>query len=142
MKLNFPNFPNSINEPFLLTSPKTTHYNCIAWAYEDNSKWYWPDANGFAFWPSEIPREENLNSFIELFKLKNYEICENGQLEIGFIKIAIYCNKEGSPTHAARQLPNGFWTSKLGMFFDVSHTLFSMENGEYGNVAVFMKRIL
>jgi hypothetical protein len=56
------------------------------------------------------------------------------------LKVAIYADNFNKPTHAARQLDNGFWTSKLGQHFDVTHTIFSMENGVYGNVAFFMRK--
>ena len=57
----------------------------------------------------------------------------------GSKKIAIY-QSGGLPTHAARQLPDGQWTSKLGRNIDISHTLPGLEGPEYGQVAVFMRR--
>ena len=51
-------------------------------------------------------------------------------------------NVNGIPTHAARQLPDGSWTSKLGQNIDVQHTIFSIQDGDYGSVAVFMRRII
>lgn len=140
MILTPPQFPNSKFEPFIVTSPITTHYNCIAWAFEDNTKWYWPDSANYYFWPDEISREEKVQNFIELFKLIGYQVCTNGTLEQGYLKIAIYADSAGKPTHAARQLSNGYWTSKLGQYFDVTHTIFAMQNGSYGNVAVYMRR--
>ena len=140
MTFNIPEFPNSKIEPFYCTSPMTPYYNCIAWAFGDDTKWYWPDSQNIYYWPPEIQRTEKLESFIELFKLTGYQVCESSELEINFEKVAIYTNAQGVPTHAARQLPNGLWTSKLGRAHDISHTLFSMENGPYGNAVVFMKR--
>ena len=140
MRIEFPSFPNSKLDPFLVTSLQTTHYNCIAWAYGDNTKWYWPDSANIYFWPNEISRVEKIENFIELFKLLGYNVCANGALDAGYLKVAIYSDKFGKPTHAARQLINGFWTSKLGENFDVTHTIFSMQNGSYGNVAVFMRK--
>ncbi|MFM9909954.1 MAG: hypothetical protein ACKVOW_11420 [Chitinophagaceae bacterium] len=140
MKIEFPPFPNSKVDPFLVTSPQTAHYNCIAWAYGDNSKWFWPDISNIYYWPLEIPREEKVEYFVLLFKSIGYEVCNNGDLEEHYQKIAIYTDKFGKPTHAARQLENGFWTSKLGQHFDVTHTIFSMQDGSYGNVALFMQR--
>ena len=54
----------------------------------------------------------------------------------------IMSNVNGIPTHAARQLPDGSWTSKLGQNIDVQHTIFSIQDGDYGSVAVFMRRII
>ncbi|GIL23792.1 MAG: hypothetical protein BroJett042_23050 [Bacteroidota bacterium] len=133
-------FPNSKIDPFLLTSPQTPIYNCIAWAFGSVDKWFWPDVAGTYFWPSDIPRTETLDSFIKLFEIIGYKVCDNGDLEKDYQKIAIYADGNGKPTHAARQLRNGFWTSKLGQSFDVTHTIHSMSDGLYGNVAAFMKR--
>jgi hypothetical protein len=44
-------------------------------------------------------------------------------------------------THAARSLPNGRWTSKLGNGEDIEHiTLAVLEGDLYGKVRVFLKR--
>ncbi|MCI0701929.1 MAG: hypothetical protein L0241_12680 [Planctomycetia bacterium] len=40
-------------------------------------------------------------------------MCETGEVETGGEKIALYA-LASVPTHAARQLPDGKWTSKLG----------------------------
>jgi hypothetical protein len=137
MTLSIKEFPNSIKEPFIITSKQTSNYNCIAWAFGDETKWYWPD--DISFWPSGIPNEPTIQSFIELFKLQGYENCDNGNLESGYVKVAIY-TKNNKPSHAAKQLSNGFWSSKLGQGNDVSHTINSMTDGFYGNIEVFMKR--
>jgi hypothetical protein len=140
MTFNHPTFPNSKIDPFLLTSPQTTVYNCIAWAYGVIDRWFWPDSSGIYYWPNTVPRVENTDAFIKLFESIGYSVCDNGDLEDGFQKVAIYADNNGKPTHAARQLKNGLWTSKLGQSYDVTHTIYSMSDGQYGNVAVFMKR--
>ena len=44
-------------------------------------------------------------------------------------------------THAARQLPNGKWTSKLGKAEDVEHeSPEDVAGGVYGEVVQFMRR--
>ncbi len=140
MRITILDFPKSIIDPFLITSPETLHYNCIAWAFGDSTKWYWPDSANSFFWPDEIVREEKIECFIQLFKLIGYEVCENDKLDPLYEKIAIYTNIHGKPTHAARQLSNGYWTSKLGGSYDVTHSIFSMEDGVYGNATVYMRR--
>ncbi|MEM9680530.1 MAG: hypothetical protein AAF901_09425 [Bacteroidota bacterium] len=140
MKISPVVFPQSLKEPFVVTSLEDTRYNCIAWAFGDNSKWYWPDEYMMAFWPASIPRSETVDAFIELFRSIGYEICENGDHESLTEKVAIYVDEKGKPTHAARQLATGEWTSKLGKSNDVSHSIYSMENGCYGNIGVFMSR--
>lgn len=132
-------FPNTKFEPFEQTSDLDGRYNCIAWAANDNKRWYEPDPIGFYYWPDEIPREYSISSYIALYEFLGYEKCADDDIEIGFEKIAIY-SKNNIPTHAARQLDNGNWTSKLGKNIDVSHSLFSMMNGFYGNVVQFLKK--
>ncbi|PJE03034.1 MAG: hypothetical protein CK427_06170 [Leptospira sp.] len=140
-RISLINFPNSINDPFLITSPTSPLYNCIAWAYGDNERWFWPQEQD-AFWPENVTNSVKLDSFIELFVSIGYVQCDDSTLEEGYLKIAIYTNSNNLPTHAARQLENGEWTSKMGPWHDVSHSLNSMENGEYGNATVFMKKAI
>lgn len=142
MVLIIPEFPNTTIDPFVITSPQTSSYNCIAWAFGDNTKWYWPDPDEMYFWPENIPRTIEVSSFIELYKLKGYEVCISTSQEIGNEKIAIFLGNDGLPTHAARQLENGLWTSKLGCEYDIQHTIYSMNNSVYGNASVFMSRSL
>ena len=142
MLASLPDFPNSYNEPFLVTSPETWRYNCIAWAFGDDQRWYWPVGHPNFYWPPNIRRQLDMQSFIELYQLVGYTVCANGNLEIGVEKIAIF-QLNGDPSHAARQLSNGNWTSKMGPWHDVEHTLNSMNNSVgYGDVTVFMSRPL
>jgi hypothetical protein len=134
----FPDFPNSSHEEFIITSPEDRFYNCIAWAYGIPDRWLWPSQH--TYWPSNIPLEVTLDAFILLFRSIGYEACANDDFEYDYEKVAIYIDSNGVPTHAARQRPNGLWTSKLGMSFDVSHTLFGMSDGVYGNVGAILKR--
>ena len=140
MRLN--EFPNTLNEPFLITSPPIPDYNCIAWAYGRSDVRMWPNTAYF-YWPPNVTNNSNLSSFIELFKSIGYDICQDGKLELGFEKISIF-ELNGIITHASRQLQNGLWTSKLGwqpnISFDVSHTINSISNGVYGNVIIYMKK--
>lgn len=138
--ISLPEFPNSLTTPFQETSKYTTSYNCIAWAYEDPSKWYWPDPKNIYYWPPNVPRKIDIASFIKLFETLGYRICLTGKLEKEYQKIAIFADKDDVPTHAARQLDNGFWTSKLGQDIDVQHTIQSIEDGFYGRAVVCMKK--
>jgi len=135
-----PLFPGTLAHPFLITSPPAKNYNCIAWACEDSSAWYWPDPDHNNFWPDNVPREVTLGAFQLLFEHLGYEACLDDSLEKRFQKIAIYSDSNNTPTHAARQLPNGNWTSKLGSWYDVAHTVQNMDNGQYGKVAIIMRK--
>ena len=58
----------------------------------------------------------------------------------GVEEVVIY-ELNGRGTHAARQLEDGRWASKLGKYVDIEHLVAeSLEGPEYGTVAVFMER--
>jgi hypothetical protein len=121
-----------------ITSP-SADYNCIAWAAGDTHNWWWPDELD-SYWPSGVVREETLDAFFAAYATLNYERCDDGSLESGVEKIAIYSSSDG-PQHVARQLPNGHWTSKLGPDEDIEHHL--VENvmcDLYGFTVCYMKR--
>jgi hypothetical protein len=127
------------------TAGLPANYNCIAWAAGKDSEWWWPlDVAGY-YWPKGLPKEslslETLENFINAFKTESYTECQTSDHEEGFEKVAIFTNQQGRPTHAARSLPNGAWTSKLGGGEDIQHpTLESIEGRTYGKAATFLKR--
>ncbi|MCS6976085.1 MAG: hypothetical protein NZM31_03615 [Gemmatales bacterium] len=132
-------FPHLQSEGFTETSPATSAYNCIAWAAGETDRWWWPDRFDVGYWPGSVPRTESLEAFFQVFESLGYTRCENGDLETGYEKVALYV-QDDKPTHAARQLPDGRWTSKLGKEFDITHTLRGLEGPVYGRVAGFLKR--
>jgi hypothetical protein len=132
-------FPNLASEGFTTTSPVSRRYNCIAWAAARDDAWWWPDPQLVCYWPDAVPRRETLDAFIAAFATLGYSLCPDGSTEDGFDRIAIYQLNE-QPTHAARQLPDGNWTSKLGRNIDITHTLRGLEGSDYGQVAVFLRR--
>jgi len=138
IKREFPNLESNFN----ITSPVDPDYNCIAWAANNNDLWWWPDIQGTKYWPLGIEREETIDAFIKAYKKIGYTVCANGDLESGYDKIAIFVNDRNIPQHAARQLNNGHWTSKLGQWEDIEHfNVEGVEGGHYGRVGVFMKRV-
>ena len=66
--------------------------------------------------------------------------CLSDSLESGFEKIALFVDPSGMPTHAARQLTDGRWTSKLGASVDIEHSLRDLEGDQYGRVALVLRR--
>lgn len=131
-------FPNLDRQKLQITSPETNKYNCIAWAAGDIERWWWPDAFGYGYWPIS-KRVESLLGFQLAFQSLGFQDCSDAELEGQFEKIALFC-KGTDPLHAARQLKNGLWTSKLGNGFDVSHDLEGLQGKSYGNVACIMRR--
>jgi hypothetical protein len=107
-------FPNLQGSLYQITSPENHAYNCIAWAVGDTLMWWWPDPDVTdAYWPPHILRNETLPAFIELFGDLGYVPCGDAEHEVGFERIAIFAAADGIPTHAARQLSTGQWSSKL-----------------------------
>lgn len=84
----FPNLQNDAN--WKITSPQDPRYNCIAWACLKNDRHYWPTANlDGVEWPFNLPYDTALETFIELFRNLEYEICDNIGYEEGYQKITI-----------------------------------------------------
>ncbi|MEZ2302553.1 MAG: hypothetical protein ACBR13_12385 [Microcoleus sp.] len=83
-----------------------------------------------------------MDAFIKAYQTIGYECCDNGDIEPGFQKIAIY-TYNGEPQHAALQEENGMWKSKLGDWEDIQHELKGLENPNYyGVVQQILKRML
>lgn len=137
--------PNLTDETCEITSPARRRYNCIAWAAGNDTRNWWPDPDGYGYWPHGLPREVTLNAFIQAYGTLGYGVCDNNSLEQGQEKIAIFgkLNADGllEPTHAALQLESGEWTSKLGPFEDVRHnSLEAVEGPVYGTAMLYMSR--
>lgn len=137
----FGHFPNlSTDQDFQVTSPIDQRYNCIAWAYGISHLRMWPNQAPAFFWPQNIPNTATINSFIALFSSIGYIVCANGVHEADYTKIVIFTDSNGVPTHAARQLIGNKWTSKLGLYEDIQHSINGMNGGVYGNATVYMRK--
>jgi hypothetical protein len=88
-----------------------------------------------------MPGERTLAAFIQALATVGYAPCPDGSLEPGWEKVALYATDEG-PTHAARQLPSGCWTSKLGPDDDIEHALEGLCSPLYGSVVQFLRRMV
>lgn len=137
-------FPRLSREIYRVTSPATDTYNCIAWVAGDTTRSWWPAPN--YYWPDSAPLAETLAGFKAVFEGRGYFECESDALEAGFEKIAIFADYAETPTHAARQLQGGKWTSKLGDWEDIEHdSLSDLESAPlmdslYGTVSLIMRR--
>lgn len=132
-------FPRLGPADFKVTSEPTYSYNCIAWAAGNETRFWWPDADGY--WPPGLPRVASVEAFQLMFEQLGYVRCDDGASSPDIEKVVIYADAAGSPTHAARQLTNGAWTSKLGSNHDIEHkTPFGIGGSKYGEATVFMKR--
>ena len=140
MPVSSTNFPNAASEGYLDKSCKTPMYNCIAWAVGESHRSWWPNSEPDGYWPPGIPAKTTVYAFLTLFRSRGYTSCANGDHETTFEKVAIYA-LDNVVKHAARQLPNGDWTSKIGNSVDIEHsTLRTLEGPFYGTVVRYLKR--
>jgi len=134
-------FPGLAGTAYEVTSPATPVYNCVAWAAAEDSRWWEPDPFQIYFWPEGIQRNAELDSYLAAFATLGYEVCESAAPEPGFEKVAIYVGSTGQPTHMARQLDDGCWTSKLGQDVDINHTdPADLAGTLYGNLSHVLRR--
>jgi hypothetical protein len=133
-------FPNLAAAGYIVTSGQDPAYNCVAWALGDTTK-NWDCNRQGGHWPAGADRGEALAHLVSLFQLQGYAVCESGELEPGFEKVALYADADGEWQHVARQLPDGQWTSKLGELEDITHpTPEAVCSNDYGQVACYMSR--
>jgi hypothetical protein len=136
-------FPNLRDEDWEQTSDIDPAYNCIAYAAGRIDVFWWPDPFGPPlddYWPLNVRRDETIEAFVELFGTCGYEPCSDGLLEEGYEKIVLYALGR-TPTHAAKQLADGRWTSKLGPCEDIRHVnLECLEGPCYGRPVQFLRR--
>lgn len=132
-------FPNARN--VLRTSDATDRYNCFAWAAGADDCFWDPRLH----WPDGATRGRDFDALKSAYATLGFAPCTHGELEAGIDKIAIYATLASAtsparPTHAARQLPSGRWTSKLGADIDVEHDLADLEGPGYGRALYFLAR--
>jgi len=167
-------FPNLAAAGYEKTSDATGQcgtpgtYNCIGWAANDvRHDFWWPLPGGY--WPFWINRQPTVIYFVKTFRWFGYRVCKSSRREFGYHKIALYAIhqshqrrtpptvledlRDWEPTHMARQLADGSWTSKCGGNEDITHfTLDALESygprygpnrkEEYGCAVIYMRRLI
>jgi hypothetical protein len=141
--MSFPNpahFPNLAAAGFTETSECTTEYNCFAWAVGvTNVRWDPYDRDGY--WPIANTDLSNftVDDVVLAYGERGFVPCDTRELEPGFEKVALYGIGKVA-THAARQLADGRWTSKMGDLQDITHALEAIEGPKYGEVQQVIRR--
>jgi hypothetical protein len=131
-------FPRLFGNEYRLASRRTRRYNCIAWAAGNDRAWW--DAGPGGFWPDGVLDDGSVEAAVQLYEHYGYTRTMNSAPEEGVERIAIYGDDLGY-THAARQLPDGTWTSKLGKLQDIEHRALENLFGErYGRAVQFMEK--
>jgi hypothetical protein len=137
-------FPNLQQGEYEITSPASLRYNCIAWAAGRADAWWEPVRGPGYFWPEHASWDDRVDSLVEVFLSLGFERCADGAVEVGFEKIAIY-GEDGAYLHAARQMKDGRWASKLGAYEDIVHKTLDGLVGPapaFGEILVILRRPL
>jgi hypothetical protein len=130
--------PRLTAENYKVTSPATWDYNCVAWAVGVTDAWWWPVPG--RYWPEHVPREETLAAFLAALATRGFAPGASADLEPSVEKVALYA-QGATPTHIARQLADGRWTSKLGPNIDIEHARAEdVAGGAYGEIVAILSR--
>ncbi len=132
--------PRLTADNYRISSPATWEHNCVAWALGVTDVWWWPLPG--RYWPPGVPREETIEAFVAAFATLGYGPVAGHDPDPDIERIALYA-QAGVPLHVARELPGGWWTSKLGPSVDIEHaTAEAVGGGDYGEVVVILGRRL
>lgn len=138
--IDFSGFPLLSPDNYKETSKPDKGYNCTAWAACDNARLWWPTEDpSDAYWPPNAPREETVDAFVAAYAGVGFEECPGPELESGYEKVAVFANGD-EPTHAARQRPDGRWTSKMGPEEDIEHDWGALDGPCYGRAVRYLRR--
>lgn len=134
------NFPNLHFRPYYLKSPYNPAYNCLAFAVDREDLFMNASEVKGYHWPPGM-RQNSMQAWVEIIESYGFALCENGDHEIGFEKVALYADADGIPQHAAKQRRNGMWASKMGNWEDIEYPHLDALNGEaYGIPVKFFKK--
>jgi hypothetical protein len=101
----------------LIPNSEDNKYNCISHTIGIKDKYYWPyeDEQEYYFEYSwSVKNEISNESFDEFYKYHGFEKMDllNFFYDPKYIKVALYTNN-GIPTHAAIQVDDVYWESKV-----------------------------
>ena len=131
-------FPKLVDEEFEIICPASDRYNCVAYAAGDTGQ-PWSDEPE-DYWPPQVARNPSIAGLENLFRWLGFKKCNGPKLEASYQKVALYAS-QGLWTHAALQMPNGRWRSKLGIGVLIEHrTPLSVTGDLYGNVYLCMRK--
>lgn len=138
----FPNLRNDSN--FIVNSPNTAVYNCIAFAMRLQDRWV--DHNISCpghWWPPISDCSMKKESLVRAFEYLGFTVCANADMEEGFDKVVLFCDDNDNWTHAARIVAKGIEHSKFGQKWDAFHSGNDIFIGScYGHEFAYMKRLI
>lgn len=138
-------FPQLRPDNYQRVSLATPRYNCMAFANDDDRHWWQPGLFGKKYyWPSGVPQDGSIESWVRIFTGCGYVLTDNADTEPDCEKIAIYASlRDGSATHVAKS-DGVSWKSKLGKGQDILHASLGILEGddrdEYGIVDKLLKK--
>jgi hypothetical protein len=103
-------FPNGAVGNVSVLGPSSDKYNCLAWSLNILNAWVWP-------WPKGAVSQANFDT---LYRSKGFTVAGGPVKKAG--DVAAYGISTNDMTHGAC-VYGGNWTSKLGAWLLVSHTL-------------------
>lgn len=125
---------------FILKSPTSYQYNCIAYAMGMNDRWVDSASLPWHWWPP-VNRGMKEADLIEAFRYFGFEECGmDDSIDDGYDKVALYHNINGW-THAARVVGNGIYHSKFGASYDGTHSRGDVLQAQYGEPFLIMRRL-
>ena len=92
-------FPDISDVASKKTSECDQLYNCIAWAFKDSQRHWWPNKKR-SFWPIDASGLTASEAFEAWFRHDGWEETDNAAFESGYEKIGLFA-LNGEPTHAA-----------------------------------------
>lgn len=134
-------FPKLRGTQWSIISRRNKRYNCFAWAAGENDrKW---DFGKKDYWPKGVKKGYGIAYLVAAYVAEGFSVCPKAECaayDPSCETIVLYeLHTNGS--HAARLLPNGAWTSKIGALEDIQHEAPEHLSGTvYGDPLVYMKR--
>jgi hypothetical protein len=134
--------PRLTTSDYVETSQARRRCNCFAWAAGDTERnWYPKGDPDLSYWPRNARNDFTVDAFVDAYATVGFARCDDGTLQPGVEKIALYVDADGEPSHAARQLVDGHWESKMGTWEDIRHHgTACLEGGDYGTVKLYLAR--
>lgn len=134
------NFPRLSECDCNWTSRPTWDYNCVGFAVGDYRWWHPDDEYDHHYWPDDATRSPWASAYVEALKTVHFEECDNAEPESGYEKIVVF-HKGGLFKHVCIVESAARWRSKLGEYEDLEHPSCGMDDGKYGKVFQYLKRL-
>lgn len=131
---------NFIENYQILEGTSSPHYNCISHTLNIKNKWSWPKSvDSDNYWPiSNI--SETIDAFDEFYEYHGFTKTNMNKIYLGKNKIVLYSIGE-IPKHAALQIKDDLYESKMGRGEIIRHDPFDIENSIYGNIVRLYEKI-